>query len=802
MTGWATGGALVSLRVLELGEFEAAAYCGKLFADLGAEVIKVERPGGDPARRVGPSIPTASGEPESGYFAWLNTNKQSVTVSADDAGRLNALADACDIIVDGRAGEAAARWRGVLAVRRPATTIVSLSWFGESGPYRDYLADDLIVSALAGVSWPVGAAGEPPQPVCDRQAGIVGGLNAFTAALAARLGGAGRRFEVSLLEANLAISELYETSAGVAVRPERRFGRNRYIPTFPMGVYRCREGWIGVSVVTNDQWRGFCELLGLAEEAERPELLWAFGRFSHADELEATYAPRFLAHTASEWFAKALQMRLPCAIVPDMAELPTLAVHRERGAFADVEVCGARFEAPVLPQRLLRPRQPANGVAPGAGEHTDLWRNPAPRPATPEAAAGPGRPLQGVRIVDLTMGWAGPLATRQLGDLGAEVIKVESCGYSDWWRGSDPREAAVREHQFEKSAIFNAVNRNKKGITLDLTDPEGAALLRRLVATADAVIENYSQGVLPKLGLGHAALRAVNPSLVMVSMAAFGSGNPWSEARAYGSTLEHGAGVPMVAGCAGEPPTMTHLALGDPIGGLNAAATLLAALYHRARTGEGQHVDLSQVECLFPLVAAPAIEQALTGKVTRWGDATEGRLLRAGFRCLGEEAWVLASVSDAAAWARICTLAGRADLASVPVTAGKVAPPVAEVIEAWSSVQAADDVMAALQGVGVAAGVMRRPGELQIDPHLLDRGAWEWVDRPWIGVHSQALAAFREDGAAYPVIHPSPLLGEFNEDVLGGILGLSADEIAGLATRGVIGREPVATTRTTLRQPA
>jgi crotonobetainyl-CoA:carnitine CoA-transferase CaiB-like acyl-CoA transferase len=785
-------GALASLRALELGEFEAAAYCGKLFADLGAEVIKVERPGGDPARRMGPSVTTASGSRESGHFAWLSTNKQSVEIEAGDAAWLETLADACDIVIDGRPGEAAAAWRLALQARRPGTTVVSLSWFGESGPYRDFLGADILVSALAGVTWPVGAGGQPPQPVCDHQASVVGGLNAFTAALAARFGAAGgRRFEVSLLEANLAISELNEVFAQANNVPDERYGLNRYRPTFPMGIYRCSQGWIGLTVTSMDQWRGFCELLDLPEEVDRPELWTAVGRFTRADELEAKYAPRFLQHAAAEWFAMCLQMRLPAAIVPDMAELPTIAVHRERGAFADVTIDGARFEAPVLPQRVTRPAQPANGPAPLAGAQTERWRNPSARPA-PTAALPPTRPLHGMRIIDLTMGWAGPLATRQLGDLGAEIIKVESCGYADWWRGADPREAAVREHQFEKSAIFNSVNRNKKGITLDLTNPEGAALLRRLVATADGVIENYSQGVLPKLGLGYAALSAVNPSLVMVSMAAFGSVSAWRDARAYGSTLEHGSGVPSVAGRAGDPPTMTHLALGDPMGGLNACAALLAALYHHARTGEGQYVDLSQVECLFPLVAAEAIEQALTGRFTRWGDSQGGHLWRGSFQCAGDDDWVQAAVERADDWQRLGELVG----------ALEQGPALLAAISAWTEARTADDVMLAFQGGGIAAAVVRRPGELQTDQHLQAREAWQWVERPWIGAHSQALAAFRENGAPYPVIHPSPLLGEFNAPVLGEILGLSAQEIAGLASRGVIGWEVVPSTRTSVRRSA
>jgi crotonobetainyl-CoA:carnitine CoA-transferase CaiB-like acyl-CoA transferase len=795
-----TRGALAPLRVLELGELEAAAYCGKLFADLGAEVIKVERPGGDPSRRQGPTVSTSTGSRESAFFAWLNTNKQSVILERGDQAWLGALAAACDIVVDGRPSRAAARWRQALQAQRPATTIVSLSWFGESGPYRDYLGGDLIVSALAGVLWPVGRSGEPPQAICDHQASIVGGLNAFTAALAAQMGTrGGRRFEVSLLEASLSLSEFYEVVAQANNAPEHRYGHNRFRPTFPMGVYRCREGWLGVTITTLDQWRGFCQLLALTDEAANPDYAMAMGRFRDADELEARYAPRLLERTASEWFAAALEMRLPFAIVPDMAELARSPVHRDRGAFASVEIGGANFEAPALPQRLTTPRQPANGPAPVAGAHTERWRSPAARtsPGAPEPAL---RPLSGLRIIDLTMGWAGPLATRQLADLGAEVIKVESCGYADWWRGADPRPDAVRDHQFEKSPIFNAVNRNKKGVTLDLTQPEGADLLRRLVAKADAVIENYSQGVLPKLGLDYASLRKVNPSLVMVSMTAFGGGNAWSDARAYGSTLEHGSGAPTVAGCGEEPPTMTHLALGDPIGGLNAAAALVAALFHRVRTGVGQHVDLSQVECLFPLIAAAAIEQSVAGHVTRWGDRQAGCAWQGALRCLGDDDWVLVRVEDASALHRLCALVGRGELAH-PDEEGP-SPAAASAIGAWASTRTADEAMAALQGAGVAAGAVRRPGELQADPHLQARRAWSWVARPWIGVHSQTLAPFREEGAPYPVVHPSPLLGEFNEPVLQEVLGLRQAEIDGLASRGVIGNEVVASTRTSLRRPA
>src|SRR5262245_64618416 len=206
------------------------------------------------------------------------------------------------------------------------------------------------------------------------------------------------------------------------------------------------------------------------------------------------------------------------------------------------------------------------------------------------------RLLHGVRIIDLSMGWAGPLATRHLADMGAQIIKVESCARFDWWRGWEATPEWIAQNAAELSAPFNTVNRNKMDITLDLVSPTGAALFKRLVAVADAVVENYSAGVLPKLGLDYPALRAVNEELVMVSMPAFGANGPWRNYRAYGSTVEHASGLPHLNGNADWPPAMIHVAYGDAVGGLNGAAALLTALRHRRRTGQGQHVDLSQSE--------------------------------------------------------------------------------------------------------------------------------------------------------------------------------------------------------------
>ena len=185
-------------------------------------------------------------------------------------------------------------------------------------------------------------------------------------------------------------------------------------------------------------------------------------------------------------------------------------------------------------------------------------------PAPAAVSANPKRPLEGLRIVDLSMGWAGPLATRHLADLGGDIIKVEACQYPDWWRGVDNRPIVIEQVLYEKSAYFNVLNRNKRGVTLDLTTPDGVRLVKDLVRGADAVIENYSIGVLPKLGLDYDSLRKVNPGLVMVSMPAFAADGPWGDCRAYGSTLEQASGLPSISGRPEGPPAMNHIAFGDP----------------------------------------------------------------------------------------------------------------------------------------------------------------------------------------------------------------------------------------------
>jgi crotonobetainyl-CoA:carnitine CoA-transferase CaiB-like acyl-CoA transferase len=797
-----TQGPLQHIRVVEIGGGVAGAYCGKLFADFGARVTKIEPPGGDPLRREPPLVDVGDGTRESAYFAWANTNKDSVTAVLDDAADasriLAELADA-DVLIDARPPQD--RTSGsfsddALRTWNPSLVIVAISWFGEDGPYRDFAATDTTCRALAGIFKLAGPIEGPPMLAHGHQGEIVAGISAFIAAAAGLYAeGRGRTFALSIQEANVVVAE-YQVFQTLE-RPEsgRRYGVNRFAPTYPLGIYRCREGWIGATVVNPVQWRSFCALMGMPDAAGDPRYATNFDRLMHADELEARYLPLFLERTAAEWFALGLQRRLPFVIVPDMEELLRQPVHRSRGAFQRVTLGAATFEGPALPQQLTTTPPLREGRAPRAGEHTS---RPPASPREPQEVTGAPQsslPLAGLRIVDFSMGWAGPVATRQIADLGAEVIKIEACQYPDWWRG-----VLTDNHAYERSRWFNGLNRNKLGITLDLTSPDGARLAKQLVARAHAVVENYSREVLPKLGLGYEALLKVRPNLVMVSMPAFGSDGPWADTRAYGSTLEHASGLPSVTGRPDDPPTINHIAYGDPVGGLNAAAALLVALLHQKRTGEGQRVDLSQVQCMFPLVAPWIVEQSATGRVApRRGNRHPEHVPHGAFGAAGDDKWLAVAIADDDQWRALCRVIGRADLGAdrdLATAEGRRRKEavIEEAIEAWTRQRTADDAMAALQAAGVPAGVLRAPVELLSDANLMARGFWREIDRAFVGRNVQSSTPYREGKAPYPVRNAAPTLGEFNAAVLRDILGLDEAELDRLARQGIIGTEalPVA----------
>jgi crotonobetainyl-CoA:carnitine CoA-transferase CaiB-like acyl-CoA transferase len=797
-------GALSHLRIVEIGSAAATSYCARLFADFGAAVSKVEPPHGDPLRTTAPLTPKG----QSAWFAFLNFNKSSVALDPDDAGdaaRLATLIGDCDILIDGRdidAADCPALDLAALKQANPGLIHLEASWFGNQGPYGHFAATDSTIRALTGLIKLVGPAEGPPMHAPDFQTGIFAGLWGFISAASSVLGrmrdGRGRSSALSVFESSIAVTEyiMFESFSRGDIM--RRIGVNRFWPTFPVGIYQARQGFVGITTVTPAQWRAFCEMLGLYDLRDDTTLFLGIDRLAHMEEIERKIIPKLRQRTAQEWFAEGLQRKIPIVPVPAIGDLIADEEKKVRGAIVPIRIGDEIGFTAGSMQRLTGTPPRRGGAVPAIGE----WQ-PAAEPAGDTVARTPAPqshqpnrlPLDGIRVIDFSMGWAGPICTRTLADLGADVIKIEAVQYPDWWRGVDRRPAYVLEQMYEKSMRYCIMNRNKRGITLDLTRPQGLDLARRLIAGADLVVDNYSVEVLPKLGLGYDVLSKINPKLVMMSMSAFGAGSINRDCRAYGSTLEQGSGLPSVVGDTDGPPVMSHTAFGDAVGGLNGCAAVLTALIHAGLTGKGQFIDLAQIECMIPFAAPWIIAHSIDGKAPeKYGNRHPDFVPHGCFPCAGDDNWIVVAVSRDAMWPKLCQLLGRGDWAAdetLKTAAGRrrIEAEIEAAIADWTATQDPEKAMGALQAAGISSGVARLPIDLLKDPQLHARGFIQEIDRAFIGRHPQPSMPFREAGRPFAIRSAPPTLGEHNREILESLLGLSGAEIDQLSRDGIIGTE-------------
>lgn len=795
--------ALSDLRVVEIGSSAGTSYCARLFADFGADVWKVEPPTGDPLRGSAPLTP----EGQSAWFAFLNFNKSSMIIDVADANtnvRVANLIKDCDILVDGRyIDPAGCASIDIAAIRKrcPGLIHVEESWFGQQGPYAEFAATDSTVRALAGLIKLAGPVEGPPSHAPDFQAGILAGLWGFIAsassAVARTHGGPGRSWSLSIFESCLSLSEYLMFEAFAQGDVMRRVGVNRFWPNFPIGIYETKKGRVGVSAVTPTQWCSFCDMLGLSELRNDPALASNEDRLKHTEQIERQFMPRLMTRTAQEWFAEGLKLKIPIVPVPEISDLLQDAEKKKRGAIVPVLLGQEEGLTAGSMQRLISTPPRRGGRVPAPNERqtrANIRRRLGDTVSASSAVLDAGKlPLKGIRIVDFSMGWAGPLCTRTLADLGADVIKIEAIQYPDWWRGIDRRPGYAEHRMYEVASCFCIMNRNKRGITLNLTRPQGLSLAKQLVAGADVAIGNYSADVLPRLGLGSDVLRELNPRLVMMSMSAFGTNSVNRDCRAYGSTLEHGSGLPSVIGSVDGPPMMSHVAFGDAVGGLNGCAAVLVALIHARNTGQGQFIDLAQIECMMPFAAPWITMHSISGMPPeRYGNRHPQFVPHGCFRCAGEDNWIVIAATDEHMWQRLALLIGRPDWAgeaSLESTEARraIEDEIEKGIQAWALNRDPDQAMSDLQGVRVAAGVARLPIDLLKDRHLRSRSFLQEIDRAFIGLHPQPSMPIREGAGPYPIRSAAPTLGQHNTEILSGLLGLSAAELAQLQMDGIIG---------------
>jgi crotonobetainyl-CoA:carnitine CoA-transferase CaiB-like acyl-CoA transferase len=417
----------------------------------------------------------------------------------------------------------------------------------------------------------------------------------------------------------------------------------------------------------------------------------------------------------------------------------------------------------------------------------------------------PDLPLKGVRIIDLSMWFAGPMCTRLLGDMGAEVIKVESLQHIDPWRGEVDQEKAKQMYQtripntkpYDCSPGFNLQNRNKYGITLDLKTSEGIEIIKDLVKISDVLVENYSPRVMPRLGLDYPVLKKINPQIIMMSLPALGSTGPDKDYLAFGQTIDCMSGMAYRTGYIGEEPMLqSGLSYGDPLSGMNAAFAVVAALINRRRTNEGIHIDLSQVEGLISFNADSILDFTMNGRIReRIGNRDLSMVPHGCYRCKGEDRWVTIAILDDIAWDKFITALGspvwsREERFGTKINRLDNQDELDRLIENWTLTREPYEIMYLLQQVGIPAGPVLDAKQLIDEPHLNARGFFEITKHPVAGSHPEISAFALFSKTPIHIRMPAPCLGEHNEFVFGQILGMSADRIEELENRGIIGKVP------------
>ena len=824
---------LAGVLVADITQGAAGPYCTKLLAELGADVVKVEPPAGDRSRRCGPFPGGRPDAEQSAAFLFRNTGKRSVIADlataqgraflAGLAGRAHVLVADLSPAEEGRLG---LDLNG-LATANPALILTHVTAYGRSGPYADAPADESLIQALSGFMDLLGLPEREPVRAVGAQASYIGGLAAAVATLAAllraRRGGPGCVVDAAAVEALLALlfgPVMAFSYQGVA---RSRMGNRSHTYGPLTNVYRCRDGFVTIAVETSRQYETLCSLL------RRPHLLetipWAAAR--HADELTGIIQGWLATFTRREAFATMQEYRIPVGMVLTPAEVladPQCAARRffvslDHPAAGRLLYPGSPYDtgdfwhvarAPLLGEHGAEVRAMAGPHPPAPSPNPERGRERLPSPrigadAERPGARGGGRqpraggigPLHGLRILDLTMVWAGPFGAQLLADLGAEVIKIEAVQRLDMARWGATADNRADAHRYNAGGAFHTLNRNKLGVTLNLATEDGREALLRLAERSDGLIENYSRRVMDNFGLGFPVLHAANPRLVMVSMPGYGAVGPYRDYVSFGEVLEGMAGIAALTGYPDGPPLRHGIAYLDPVGGYHGALALLAGLHERERTGLGQHIVLAQRDAGVRLVGELLLAAQMDGcGPVRTGNADPARAPHGVYPAQGHPSWLALSVPSDEAWRALCAVMGRPNLAAVPAYAtgaGRTAhrAELDAAVAAWTRTLPARAAAARLAAAGVPAAPVNAVDTLCDDPHLVAREAFVPADHPEAGRRTIMAAPFLLDGQRPPVRFPAPNLGQHNERVLGALPGFDPDRLRAMAAAGIIGDEPL-----------
>ena len=809
-------------------------WCGKLLADMGADVIKIEPPGGSATRQTGPFVNGEPGAERSLFWAAYCVNKRGVTLdleSVEGRDQFRRLVARADILIESfRPGYMGSLGLGYEDLRRdnPGLVYTSITPFGQTGPYADYIATDLVGWSMGGMQYIAGDADRQPTRISAPQAELHAGAQAAAGTMAAfwnrQATGLGQQVDVSMQTAvvwTLMNATPYPPLHGTNVERNGAF-RSRG-PLSVRQVFTCLDGHASVimsprTLAPLTDW--------MAEEGVAPDWLLAIdwetsdivGRFDDDPEVIELFmriqseAERFLAtKTKMELYERAIEHRIllaPCQTVKDIAESVQLEA---RGFWSDLEYPALGRELTHLGpfikmgESAIRVRRPA----PRIGEHNaeilrpaesdaSVVKNIAP-PTNPKPAGA--MPFDGIKILDFTWVGVGPITIKHLADFGADVIRVESVSRPDVLRNGAPfkdgQPGGLNRSQF--SANYNS---SKRGLGLNLALPQGVELARQIIREwkPDIIAESFTPRVMTGWGLGYADIREILPDVIYFSTCQQGQTGPHAKYAGFGQLAGALAGFYHVTGWPDREPAGPYGAYSDFINPPNAAVAIVAALEYRRRTGKGQHLDLSQYECAAHFLA-PAIMDYITNGVelNRRGNQDDRFAPHDVYRCADAErgytgvgpSWIAISVTNDEQWRRLCESMGRADMMADPKFADaesrrRNAPELDAIIGEWTRDKDARQLMSDLQGVGVPAGVVQSQADLWEDPQIAHREFFQWLDHAECGLMPYDGLTYLLSETPGALRMPQALIGQHNAEILNDILGLDAEGIADLTALGVL----------------
>jgi crotonobetainyl-CoA:carnitine CoA-transferase CaiB-like acyl-CoA transferase len=789
---------LAGLNVVELSQGIAGPFCGKLLADLGADVIKVEPPEGDRTRLAGP-FPGDEPHPEkSGLFLALNTNKRSLVLDVADPSnraRLRDLLATADVVIWGN-GATGAKDDALpveeLKRLNPRLVVTSVTPFGRSGPYAGRKSSDLVIFQMSGYA-PLVPGGvddldaSPPLRAGGQQSEFVTGLSAATGtlmALALRdLNGSGGLLDVSAWESMAMMPQSAFVDAALGKAPRSRL-RGAEARAGVVAILPTRDGFVAISPREDHQWAAWLEIMGHPSWEDDERFNTRKGRQQNWEELEPLIVEWTKIRGKQELYYACQEAHVPAFPVNTAADLLTSSQMLARGFFEDLEhpVAG-KLPYAGFPYKLSTGELRLETPAPMLGQHPDAaFASLKSDAASPSPGSGEGGrrpreaalPLSGIRVLDFSWIIAGPTCTRILGLMGADVIKVESR------RRPDPT---------RNGSTQCFLNQSKRSLSLNISTDRGLALAKELAAKSDVVIENYATGVIERMGLGYDVLKAANPRLVMLSSSGLGHSGPDRNHVAYGTLMQCFTGWSAQTGYAGGEPLIGGV-WGDPLTGMLQTFLVLSALRSRKRTGEGMYIDLAMAEAMCTLLPEAFMEYAMNGRiVTPQGNRDRRYAPHNLYRCAGNDAWASIAVTSDDEWLALCEDMGRIDLAKdsrFDTAAGRLAhiEELDAAIAAWTATLTPQEVVDRLQP-RVPSGVSHSAQTAFADAHLRERGFF--IDSTGNDGEPVLLPGvpWRLDGVT-PRAFPAQELGASNAAVLQELLGLSEAEIAALEADGVL----------------